>query len=99
MLNIRKKTEDAVLTVALEGKVDSVTSRDFSSSVREDLDQADFLVIDMEGLKYISSAGLRELLSLHKIMSSRGGMKLTHINDTVMNVMDITGFSTIFTIE
>ena len=57
------------------------------------------VVVDAEDLEYISSAGLRVILRAQKLMNARGSMKLTHVNETVMEVFDITGFADILTIE
>ena len=99
MLNITTKTEDGALQVALEGRLDTVTSPQLENELKNALDGADALVLDMEALEYISSAGLRVLLSAQKLMSSKGGMKLLHVNDTIMEIFEVTGFSDILTIE
>ena len=99
MLNITTKTEDGALQVALEGRLDTVTSPQLENELKNALDGADALVLDMEKLEYISSAGLRVLLSAQKLMSSNGGMKLLHVNDTIMEIFEVTGFSDILTIE
>ena len=99
MLNITTKTEDGALQVALEGRLDTVTSPQLENELKNALDGADALVLDMEKLEYISSAGLRVLLSAQKLMSGKGGMKLLHVNDTIMEIFEVTGFSDILTIE
>ena len=99
MLNITTKTEDGALQVALEGRLDTVTSPQLENELKNALDGADALVLDMQALEYISSAGLRVLLSAQKLMSSKGGMKLLHVNDTIMEIFEVTGFSDILTIE
>jgi anti-sigma B factor antagonist len=63
------------------------------------LEGADSLVMDLEKLDYISSAGLRVLLSAQKTMSRRGGMKLRNVNATILEIFDVTGFADILTIE
>ena len=57
------------------------------------------LTLDLEKLEYISSAGLRVLLAAHKEMTKKGGMKLINVNEIVMEVLEITGFTSILTIE
>ena len=99
MLNITTKTDGGALQVALEGRLDTVTSPQLENELKNALDGADALVLDMEALEYISSAGLRVLLSAQKLMSSKGGMKLLHVNDTIMEIFEVTGFSDILTIE
>ena len=99
MLNITTKTDGGALQVALEGRLDTVTSPQLENELKNALDGADALVLDMEALEYISSAGLRVLLSAQKLMSGKGGMKLLHVNDTIMEIFEVTGFSDILTIE
>ncbi len=99
MLNITTKTDGGALQVALEGRLDTVTSPQLENELKNALDGADALVLDMQALEYISSAGLRVLLSAQKLMSSKGGMKLLHVNDTIMEIFEVTGFSDILTIE
>ena len=76
-----------------------MTAPDLESVLKESLDSAETLVFDLSKLDYISSAGLRVLLSAHKIMSAKGGMKVTHVNEIVQEVFEVTGFSDILTIE
>ena len=99
MLNITTKTDGGALQVALEGRLDTVTSPQLENELKNALDGADALVLDMEALEYISSAGLRVLLSAQKLMNGKGGMKLLHVNDTIMEIFEVTGFSDILTIE
>ena len=98
-MEIRKEMNGTTLTVALEGRLDTVTAPDLEAVLKEELDKAEALVFDFSKLEYISSAGLRVLLSAHKAMSSKGGMKVTHVNEIVQEVLDVTGFSDILTIE
>lgn len=99
MLNIDKKTEDNVLTVLLDGKLDTGTTPELAAAVEEDTENVDKIVFDMENLKYISSAGLRLLLSLHKKMSGKGGFVIKNINETNMEILEFTGFADILNIE
>ena len=87
------------LTIALEGRLDTMTAPDLEAELGKYLPQAETLVLDFSKLEYISSAGLRVLLSAHKSMVSKGGMKVTHANDIVKEVFDVTGFSDILNIE
>ena len=98
MLNINKNLEGKKLTVELEGRLDTTTSPELEKSLNESLDGVTELVMDLNGLEYISSAGLRVLLAAHKIMSRKGEMKLLHVNDTVMEILEVTGFTDILTI-
>ena len=98
-MTINKTLDGKTLNVALEGRLDTVTAPELEASLREDLEKADNLVLDFGKLEYISSAGLRVLLSAHKSMAGKGGMKVTHVNEIVNEVFEVTGFSDILTIE
>ena len=99
MLNINKSMEDRKALVTLEGRLDTVTAPELEKVLGETFPQTDELTLDFEKLEYISSAGLRVLLSAQKTMSKQGGMKLVHVNETIMEIFEITGFSDILTIE
>ena len=99
MLNITKTKEAAKLTVALAGRLDIATSPELEKSLQESLSDAAELVMDLSGLEYISSAGLRVLLSTQKQMMKQGSMKVTHVNETVAEIFEVTGFADILTIE
>ena len=99
MLNINKNLEGKKLTVELEGRLDTTTSPELEKSLNESLDGVTELVMDLNGLEYISSAGLRVLLSAQKIMNKQGSMKVIHVNETVMEILEVTGFVDILTIE
>lgn len=99
MLNINKKTEDGKLTVALEGRLDTTTAPQLEAALKESLDGVTELVLDFEKLEYISSAGLRVLLSAQKIMARQGSMKLIHVSDLIREIFEVTGFIDILTIE
>ena len=98
MLSITKKAEDCKVCFALEGRLDTVTSPDLEKELRESLDGVSELVIDFEKLEYISSAGLRVLLSTQKVMNRQGSMKVVNVNETIMEIFEVTGFSDILTI-
>lgn len=99
MLNIEKITEDGVLTVLLDGKLDTGTTPELSATVENDAETAEKIIIDMENLKYISSAGLRLLLSLHKKMMPKEGLVIKNVNETNMEIFEFTGFADILNIE
>ena len=99
MLNIKKEQDNDKLTFALEGRLDTVTSPELESAIKESLDGVKELVMDFENLEYISSAGLRVLLSAQKTMMQQGSMKVINVNDIVMEIFDVTGFGDILTIE
>ena len=96
---INKEKIGTVLTIALEGRLDTTTSPELETVLKESLDGVTELDIDFEKLEYISSAGLRVLLSAQKIMNRQGSMKLMHVNDVIMEVFEVTGFDEILTIE
>ena len=97
-MTINKTQEGSCLTLALTGRLDTMTSPELEAELNRSLEDAQSLVLDFTGLEYISSAGLRVLLSAHKAMSGKGGMKVIHINEVVREVFDVTGFSDILNI-
>lgn len=99
MLNIEKKLTESKLEVALIGRLDTTTAPELEKELKESLDGVNELVFDMASLEYISSAGLRVLLSTQKIMNRQGEMKVLHVNETIMEIFEVTGFSDILTIE
>ena len=99
MLNIIKEREGDKLTVALEGRLDTTTSPDLEKSLNESISSVTELVLDFEKLDYISSAGLRVLLAAQKIMNRQGSMKLCRVGESIMEILEVTGFTDILTIE
>ena len=87
------------MTVDLEGRLDTTTAPQLEKELRDSIDGVTGLVIDLEKLDYISSAGLRVLLAMQKIMNRQGEMIIKNANETVMEVFEVTGFSDILTIE
>jgi anti-sigma B factor antagonist len=98
-MNVTKTLENGILTVLLDGKMDTGTTPQVAEEIEADIENADKIVLDMKELKYISSAGLRLLLSLHKKMSAKGGMVVKNVNETNMEIFDFTGFADILNIE
>ncbi|MBQ8108918.1 MAG: STAS domain-containing protein [Clostridia bacterium] len=98
-MTINKTRKDSCLTIALEGRLDTTTAPDLEKEIKTGLDGVTELIMDFGKLDYISSAGLRVLLSAQKLMSKQGGMCVTNVNDMVMEVFEVTGFSDILTIE
>ena len=99
MLNINKTIENGTALFALSGRLDTTTAPELEKSLKESLDGVTSLTLDLKDLEYISSAGLRVLLSAQKIMNKQGEMKLTHVSETIMEIFEVTGFSDILTIE
>ena len=98
-MTITKNLNGSTLTVALEGRLDTTTAPELEQALKESLDGANELTMDFAKLDYISSAGLRVLLSAHKAMSKKGGMKVVNVNEVVSEVFDVTGFADILDIE
>lgn len=97
MLNITKYKENGALTLSLNGRLDTTTAPGLEEELKNSIDGVSALTIDLRGLEYISSAGLRVLLSAQK--RTAGKMKIRNANETVTEIFDITGFSEILTIE
>lgn len=97
-LNIEKNVTD-VTTLVLNGCLDTTTAPDLEAALESAMPEANGLVLDMEHLEYLSSAGLRLLLMAQKTMAAKGGLTLTHVPEQVMEVLDITGFSEFLRIE
>ena len=96
---ITKKMNGTSLEIALEGRLDTMTAPELEKELNASLDAANTLTLDLTNLEYISSAGLRVLLTAHKALSAKGGMKIVNVNEIVREVLDVTGFSDILTIE
>ena len=98
-MKIIKNQNGSSLTLALEGRLDTTTAPELEKEIKSSLDGVTELVMDFAKLDYISSAGLRVLLGAHKTMAKQGSMKVTHANEMVMEVFDVTGFADILNIE
>lgn len=98
-MTITKKLNGTELVIALEGRLDTMTAPELTAELDRSLEGVESLTIDFSALDYISSAGLRVLLTAQEAMSGKKGMKLTHVNEIVREVFDVTGFADILTIE
>ena len=98
-MNITKNVNGTTLEIALEGRLDTMTAPELEAELNKDLGGAEKLTLDFGKLDYISSAGLRVLLSAHKAMITKGGMKVTYVNEIVQEVFEVTGFTDVLTIE
>ena len=98
-MTINKTMNGTALEIALEGRLDTMTAPELEAELSKSLDSAESLKMDFSKLDYISSAGLRVLLSAHKAMSAKGGMKVTNVNEIVREVLEVTGFMDILTVE
>lgn len=99
MLKINKTKNNDELDIVLEGRLDTTTSPDLEKEVKDDIDGIKSLAFDFTDLEYISSAGLRVLLSSQKIMNKQGSMVIRNASDEIKEIFDVTGFSDILTIE
>ncbi|MBR4236353.1 MAG: STAS domain-containing protein [Clostridia bacterium] len=98
-MTITKAQTQNGLELSLEGRLDTMTAPELEAEISKALPGADSLVLDFAKLDYISSAGLRVLLSAHKQLSAKGGLRIVHVNDIVQEVFEVTGFADILTIE
>lgn len=96
---ITKTITDSLMEISLEGRLDTNTALDLENEIKPDIDSINNIIFDMKKLEYISSAGLRIILFCQKTICSRGKVTLKNVCDTVQDVLDITGFSDILTIE
>ena len=98
-MNIQTRKDNEALTITVEGRLDTSTAPQLEECIKNSLEGITDLSLDLSALDYISSAGLRVLLSAQKQMMSKGQMRITGANETVMEIFEITGFSDILTIE
>ena len=98
-MQINKTKDGAKLTLALEGRLDTTTTPELEAVVKSELGGIQSLTFDLASLDYISSAGLRVLLSAQKIMNKQGEMTVTNCSEEIMEIFDVTGFSDILTIQ
>ena len=98
-MNLKTKKNGTTLNVIVSGRVDTATAPELEAEVKPQLDGVTFLILDFKDVNYVSSAGLRVLLSLQKKMMTQGEMKLLHVNDVVNDVFEVTGFDEILTYE
>ncbi len=98
-MNIIKNANGNELTIAIEGRLDTTTAPQLEAEIKQSIDGISVLVFDLNALEYISSAGLRVLLSAQKVMNKQGSMIVKNVCETVMEVFEVTGFVDILTIE
>lgn len=98
-MTINKKQDGSKLTIELGGRLDTTTAPELEKELSASTAGVTELVFDMAALDYISSAGLRVLLSAQKTMNKQGGMLIRNVNDDIKEIFDVTGFSDILTIE
>ncbi len=98
-MTIEKKLNDTSLTIAITGRLDTVTSPELETVLNQSLPGINHLTFDFANLEYISSAGLRVILGAQKVMSKQGTMNLIHVSDSIKEIFEMTGFSYILNIE
>ena len=98
-MTIEKKINGEAVTLIISGRLDTQTAPELENELDSILSGLKELIFDMTNLEYVSSAGLRVILKAQKAMNTQGSMKLTGVNDSIMEVFDITGFLDILTIE
>ena len=98
-MNIEQNRNGNALTLALEGRLDTMTAPQLEAVLKEALPGVEALTFDLSKLDYISSAGLRMLLSAQKTMNRQGTMNVKNANEMILEIFEVTGFSDILTIE
>ena len=98
-MTISKTQNNSKLTIALDGRLDTTTAPQLEAEIKSSLNGITELVFELSNLEYISSAGLRVLLSAQKIMNKQGKMVIHGASEEIMEIFDVTGFIDILTIE
>jgi anti-sigma B factor antagonist len=98
-MTINKTIDGTTLTISLEGRLDTTTAPQLETELQQSIGDSKKLVLDFEKLEYLSSAGLRILLSAQKVMNKQGEMVIRHANETIMEIFEVTGFVDILNIE
>ena len=98
MMTITQTKTDNALTVRLSGRLDTMTAPELESFLKDNLDGVTALTIDLQDLEYMSSAGLRVMLSAQKRMNAQGDMQVCHVNETIAEIFEVTGFNDILTV-
>ncbi len=99
MLNIQKKQDNSTLTIILSGRLDSSTSSQLETTINESISQIDYLILDMKDLDYISSAGIRVLISTQKKLNESQKFVIKNVCEEIQEIFDITGLSSMLNIE
>ena len=98
-MTIEKKVNGSELLIELTGRLDTTTAPKLEAELKRDINGVEKLVFDFANLEYLSSAGLRVLLSAQKVMNKQGAMIVRGVNETIGEIFEITGFSDFLTIE
>lgn len=98
-MTIEKTFNGSELTVGLIGRLDTTTAPQLEAELRQNISSVEKLVLDFAALEYLSSAGLRVLLAAQKVMNKQGEMIVRNVNETIMEIFEVTGFVDVLTIE
>ena len=98
-MTIDKTLDGTKLEIALEGRLDTMTAPQLEEEVKNNIEGIKELIFDLKNLAYVSSAGLRVLLSAQKTMNKQGSMTIKNANEEVMEIFEVTGFIDILNIE
>lgn len=98
-MNINKVKNNGTLTIEISGRIDTTTAPALEQELKGSYEGVTELILDFAEVEYISSAGLRVLLSAQKVMNQQGSMKLIHVGGDIMEIFEVTGFSDILTIS
>lgn len=98
-MTIEKMLEEKKLTIALSGRLDTTTAPQLETELKQNISGVEELVLDLAALEYLSSAGLRVLLSAQKVMNRQGSMVVRNVNEIIMEIFEVTGFVDVLTIE
>ena len=98
-MTIEKNAEGKKLTITLTGRLDTTTAPKLETELKQNISGVEELVLDLAALEYLSSAGLRVLLSAQKVMNRQGSMVVKNVNETIMEIFEVTGFVDLLVIE
>jgi anti-sigma B factor antagonist len=98
-MTIEKAQDGSKLTLTLNGRLDTTTAPRLEAELKHSINDIETLILDFTGLEYLSSAGLRVLLAAQKVMNKQGEMIVMHVNETIAEIFEITGFADILTIQ
>ena len=98
-MEIKKTIDGKNMTLALEGYLDTSTAPELKQLLTETMDGLDSLTLDFGDLEYVSSAGLRVLLTAHKAMAKKGGLKIIRVNEEIMDSLAVTGLADMLNVE
>lgn len=98
-MNINIEKDDSRVVMKIEGRIDTVTAPELEKAINNEGEALQFLVLDFKAVNYISSAGLRVLLTAQKKMNTQGSMELINVSEEVMDILEMTGFTDVLVIK